>query len=81
MKGIKESVKEWYAQAYPSDDLGKEINGAVTFEDLFTALDTYQDVYEVLGVFDSIVRERVFAELAERMSVDYNYVYDQWVSY
>ena len=72
-------VKVWYLLNYPTDDLGHEINKFVTFYDIFYALDTYKDIYEVLGVGDSIIRERVFQELARIMEVDYDYIYEQWL--
>lgn len=75
----KTKIKEWYIKEYPTDELGIEINNEITFEDLFVALDTYKDVYEALGVCDSIVRERCFEKLAEIMNVDYDYVYKQWL--
>lgn len=75
----KTKIKEWYMKEYPTDELGVEINSEITFEDLFVVLDTYKDVYEALEVWDSIVRERVFGQLAEIMNVDYDYIYEQWL--
>ena len=74
----KTKIKDWYTTTYPDDDLGTELSTA-TFYDLFEALDHYKDVYKVLGVGDSIIRERVFSELAKIMKVDYEYVYEQWL--
>ena len=71
-------IKDWYTKTYPDDDLGEYIRDGLTFDDLFEAMDNYLDVYAVLGVGDSVVRNRVFAKLAEIMGVDYDYVYDQW---
>lgn len=75
----KTKIKEWYIKKYPTDELGVEINNDITFYDLFVVLDTYKSVYEALNVWDSIVRERVFDELAKVMNVDYDYVYEQWL--
>lgn len=72
-------IRKWYMEQYPSDELGAEISPAVSFEDLFEALDYYWDVYEFLGVCDSVVRERVFVKLAEIMNCEYDYIYDQWL--
>ena len=72
-------VKEWYKEEYPDDDMGDDIDPEITFDDVFEALDNYQDIYDVLGVGDSIIRERVFTKLADLMGVDYDYVYDQWL--
>lgn len=77
---LKLNVKEWYRGEYPTDDLVEEIKDEVTFEDVFNALDTYKDIYEVIGNgIDSIVRERIFNKLATLMEVDYDYIYDQWL--
>lgn len=76
---VNAKIREWYTSAYPTDELGFEINESVSFKDLFDALDNYQDVYNLMGVHDSIVRERVFERLAEIMNVDYSYIYDQWL--
>ena len=72
-------IKEWYMMEYPDDELGEEMNKDVTFYDLFVVLDTYKSVYDTLNVWDSIIRERVFSKLAEIMSVDYDYIYEQWL--
>lgn len=79
MENEKNKVKEWYLKEYNTDELGKEINEEITFYDIFYALDRYKDIYEILGVEDSIVRERVFQKLADIMKVEYNYIYEQWL--
>ena len=75
----KTKIKEWYVKEYPTDELGVELNGEITFYDLFVVLDNYKSVYEALNVWDSIVRERVFGKLSEIMQVDYDYIYEQWL--
>lgn len=75
----KTKIKEWYIKEYPTDELGIEINDEITFNDLFVVLDTRKDVYEALGVGDSIIRERVFGKLADIMKVDYDYIFEQWL--
>lgn len=79
MENEKSLVKEWYIKEYSTDDLGQEINEEITFYDIFYALDRYNDIYEVLGVEDSAIRERVFRKLADIMKVEYNYIYEQWL--
>lgn len=75
----KTKIKEWYIKKYPTDELGVKIDNEITFEDLFIVLDAYKDVYEALGVGDSIIRERAFSKLAEIMNVNYDYIYEQWL--
>ncbi len=72
-------VKDWYIDKYPSDELGNEINDRLTFGDVYAALERFDDIYEVIGVNDSIVRERIFTELARRMKVDYDKIYYMWI--
>lgn len=74
-----ETIKNYYLATFPTDELGLEINEDATFQGLFETLDRYRDVYEYIGVLDSLVRERVFEKLASVMDVDYDYVYDQWM--
>ena len=72
-------IREFYLEAFPTDELGIEINPKATFEGLFRVLDNYGDVYEYIGVGDSIVRERCFEKLSEIMGVTYDEVYSQWL--
>ena len=78
---MRDNVKKWYIENYPSDPLGADIPAALTFRDFFDALDHYRDIYDLLGdAADSIVRERIFARLADIMDCDYGYIYDQWLA-
>ena len=76
---INKKVKDWYIKTYPSDDLGQEINDKITFKSLWAYMNNEYDVYEVLEVGDSIVRERIFEKLSEVLGVDYNVVYNKWL--
>ncbi len=79
LRDMNMNIREFYLEMYPSDDLGVEINENATFDGLFRVLDTYGDVYEYIGVGDSLIRERLFERLSEIMGVSYNEVYDQWM--
>jgi hypothetical protein len=74
-----QTIKEFYLSNYPTDELGNEIHTKATFIGLFEVLDTYKDVYNYIGVHDSIIRERIFEKLANEMGIDYNEIYDQWL--
>ncbi len=76
---METNIKEWYINAYPTDEMGSELNDNVTFNDLFVALDNYKDVYELLGAGDSLIRERIFEKLSKLMNVEYSYIYEQWL--
>ena len=76
---IKKSLRKFYVSKFPSDELGREINPKATFLGLFDVLDNYGDVYEYLGVHDSLVRARCFEELARVSQMRYDEIYDQWM--
>lgn len=64
-----DSVKDWYLNAYPDDELGNEINPDVNFQSLLVTIQLNRgDVYDLLGVHDSTIRERVFAKASELLS-------------
>ena len=73
------NVKEWYLEAYPTDECGHYISDNATFRGVYSALLNKEDVYDYIGECDSVIRERLFAKLAEIMEVDYDYIYDQWI--
>ena len=79
MNTLKTNIRDAYQKMYLDDELGLELND-VTFEDLFDTLDNYGSVYKLIGVYDSLVRERLFIMLAEIMIVSYDYIYEQWLS-
>ena len=72
-------IKEWYKEKFPDDELGSEIVEKATFNDIFLCLDAYKSIYKKLGIYDSVVRERIFEELSKIMKCDYNYIYEQWL--
>jgi hypothetical protein len=72
-------IKEFYLENYPTDDLGLELNETPTFPGLLNKLITNSDIYQYIGVGDSLVRERLFTKLAEDLEVSYDYVYNLWL--
>lgn len=75
----KTKLREFYIGTFPDDRIGIEIDPNATFYDLFLTLDQYGDVYECIGIADSVVRQRMFAKLAEIMGVGYGEIYEQWM--
>lgn len=73
------SLRGWYKAAYPDDELWQYIWGNVNFYGLHLTLKHGHDVYDFIGVGDSIVRERLFEQLAKMMGRDYEYVYEWWL--
>ena len=75
------NIKEFYLNTYPTDELGVELIETTTFVGLLDVLhNNTKDVYDYIGVGDSIVRERVFARLAEILEMPYDYVYNLWLN-
>jgi hypothetical protein len=74
------NIKEYYMNKYPQDELGVELNENATFTGLVTHLFGDMDVYNYIGVGDSLVRERLFEELAKQLNKPYDYVYQLWLS-
>lgn len=71
------NIKIYYLTAFPSDDLGEEINANATFDGLFNNI---TEPYSYIGLEDSIVRERVFDKLATIKGVTYSDIYNLWLS-
>lgn len=76
---IRQPIRDWYTSTYPDDDLGMNLSD-ITFHDLHTGISQGLDVYDHIGVGDSVVRERLFDRLAELKSVSYNTIYDMWLN-
>jgi len=74
------NIKEFYLKTYPADEMGEDINEKATFVGLVTELFAMNDVYDYIGVGDSLVRERLFEELANQLNKPYDFVYDMWMS-
>jgi hypothetical protein len=72
-----DNIREWYKDKYPSDDMGNDIYFEATFKGL---VNNITNVYDYIYVFDSLVRERVFEELSNRLDIPYDSVYNIWLS-
>ena len=75
-------VRDYYTGAFPEDELGYEIAEGVTFQDIWDLFGHEQGgdaFYGLIGVGDSLVRERLFAELANRLECSYEMVYYAWL--
>jgi hypothetical protein len=79
MKPVDMKIKEFYVENYPSDDLGVEISDSVTFDGLNECLSNDENVYDYIGVGDSLIRERCFEKLSEILNCSYDEVYDKWL--
>lgn len=77
-----DNIKSWYTTNYPDDELGQDLDSNATFEDLFFILNNGYgaQVYDLIGVGDSVIRSRLFEHLAEIQRVDYNDIYHMWLN-
>ena len=77
---LSESIYKWYKDSFPEDELGDYINQRLSFKDLYYALCNCGDIYSLIGVGDSVVRERIFYSLSVRMNVSYDVIYNKWLN-
>ena len=73
------NIREYYLENFPADELGIEINENATLEGLYAVLTIGGDVYQYLGVSDSLMRERVFQQLSELTNIPYDDIYHLWL--
>lgn len=74
--GLDFPIKTWYTHVFKQDKLGEEIDPNVTFQDV---LDNPQNVYKLLGVGDSTIRERVFTEISRKTNKSGDDIYNRWL--
>jgi|TARA_B100001996_G_C18469440_1_gene519357 hypothetical protein len=74
------TIKQFYLENYPTDDMGNDIKDDATFVGFVTELFGDGDVYKYIGVSDSLVRERLFEELAKQLNKPYDFVYNLWLN-
>lgn len=78
------NIKEWYSNEYKNDTLAEILNEDITFYDLFMCMcfrlhDEETDIYSLLNVSDSLIRERIFGKMSEILNNDYKIVYNLWL--
>jgi hypothetical protein len=73
------NIREFYIKAYPTDELGLELSTTATLVGMFAGLIEGKDIYEYIGVSDSLIRERLFEKIAEEWNVSYDLVYKLWL--
>lgn len=75
-----EKVRDAYIKNFPDDELGLEINPRVTFKGVWNAMQNGVDFYGIISVGDSLIRERIFAMMSEKLHIPYDDIYDLWIS-
>ena len=71
----REEICDWYCYEYPTDEEGAKIRAGVTFADIMAHP---EKIYNYIPS-DSILRERVFRETANRYGVEYSKIYSRWL--
>ena len=66
-------------ETYPDDECGPKLKSNVSFKNLIGTLNNYGNIYELLNIDDTLVRERMFVKLTDVMGVEYGYIYDKWL--
>jgi antirestriction protein len=77
--GLNTRMRTWYMKTFPQDERGQYIDLYNTFADLWNALQNKQNVYDVIGEYDSLIRERLFDKLSQIKGVKYMDVYNLWL--
>jgi hypothetical protein len=72
------TVREFYLNEYPTEQLGPYLSETATWEGLLLTLQQGGNVYEYLNVWDGTVREELFQELANQQNVSYSYLNELW---
>lgn len=78
-----ECIFPWYAKNFPKDVAAAgSIYMDATFGDLLDILEDgeSEENEELLGLEDSVVRERVFEQLAKMCGCDYEDIYELWIN-
>ncbi len=78
------SLKQFYTQTFPTDEMGSVIHPLATFKGLEKRINKGVNLYAYIfgnpHEYDSLVRERLFEKLAQLLNVDYSAIYDKWVN-
>lgn len=75
---ITTSIKNWYISNFPDDEMGSDLK-SVTFANLWGNMLLGNDIYDIMGVSDSVIRERLFCGIVDcGLAKDYDMIYDTW---
>lgn len=81
-KGLKRNLKSLLMERYPEDSeyidhIHDNMSVGLTMKRFLNG----EDIYDLLGYNDSIIRERVFKLFAELTDTSYDYFYQTWLWY
>lgn len=77
-------IKAWYRNRYPQDTLAVYLKGGISFNDIAQAMLDGKDFYSLIEddpySVDTLVRERIFEGMAEKLGVSYDDIYKLWLA-
>ena len=76
---ILSNVRDYYVSRFSHDSLASKIYANITFLDVLNALRTGMDIYESIGVTDSVIRENIFHILSKVCILDIETIYNMWL--
>lgn len=79
MQAIDKNVRRELMCLHKGDSLCEEINPRITFRHVLITLLQKKDIYDTLGVTDSIIREYTFEALCDIIGCDYDFPYELWL--
>lgn len=77
---VLSKVKDAYTHVHKEDSLGEYLNPKITFVELLAAIKNGKDFYDLIGVSDSVIRERVFVQMALLFGLKYDDIYEIWLN-
>ena len=80
MQAIDKNVRREMMRLYKDNPLCAEIDPRITFRHVLIALLQEKNIYDVLGVDDSAIREYTFQALCEIIGCDYDFPYELWLN-
>ena len=69
------NIREWYLEIYSNDELKDYVNN-VSFQELKEVISQRDDVYDLIGINDILIRERLFYGLAIYENVDIGEIHE-----
>lgn len=73
-------VKPKFKERFPEEgSFIDQIPEDLTFRKVMDALNNEEDIYDVIGVNDSVVREEIFILLSDLLDVEYDEIYQLWL--
>ena len=78
-KAFEDNLKDWYCKEFKSDSIGKELPDITFAEVVAMFFNEPEKFEEECCRDDSIVRERIFNQLAKLCKVKYDDFYNIWL--